>query len=240
MAQLIDIVRVEMEIGECPLWDHRCNRLYWADILRCNLFELDWTSGALRNWPLPSLGGGLALHGSDEILVAVQTGLFRFNPSSGLYQFITRPEAGIPSNRLNEGKADAYGNFWVGSISALGARPEGSLYRVSPSGQTRRLLSGIHIPNALVFLPDEQVFFSDSHTKVCYQVDPISGELTNRQVFAGMVPSPTPRATSGTPSTAAVGSPFMDPWGIESMRCSCQPRKLRLARSVAPTWIIWQ
>ncbi|TIP52352.1 MAG: SMP-30/gluconolactonase/LRE family protein, partial [Mesorhizobium sp.] len=63
MYQPTEVLPVQMELGECPLWDHRKNRLYWVDIMRCTLFELDWVSRAMRTWPLPALGGGLALLG---------------------------------------------------------------------------------------------------------------------------------------------------------------------------------
>ncbi|CAN7737198.1 SMP-30/gluconolactonase/LRE family protein [Mesorhizobium amorphae] len=186
MSRLIEVLPVQMELGECPLWDHRRNRLYWVDIIRCTLFELDWLSRAMRTWPLPALGGGLALLGADEILVAAQTGLFRFSPATGQYQYLLHPEVGMPTNRLNEAKADPAGNFWIGSMSTLGRRPEGSLYRVSPGGQISRMLSGIHVPNALVFLPGEEAIFTDSHMKVIwrYHLDPHSGELGGRRVFA--------------------------------------------------------
>ncbi|RWH67375.1 SMP-30/gluconolactonase/LRE family protein [Mesorhizobium sp.] len=185
MYQPTEVLPVQMELGECPLWDHRKNRLYWVDIMRCTLFELDWISRAMRTWPLPALGGGLALLGGDEILVAAQTGLFRFSPASGQYLYLLHPETGMPANRLNEGKADPAGNFWIGSMSTLGRRPEGSLYRVSPSGEISRTLSGIHVPNALVFLPGHEVIFTDSHLKVIwrYHLDPQSGEPTGREMF---------------------------------------------------------
>ncbi|MER9002659.1 SMP-30/gluconolactonase/LRE family protein [Mesorhizobium sp. M0862] len=185
MTALVDVPAVQMELGECPLWDHRHNRLYWVDIIRCTLFERDWASGAIRTWPLPALGGGLGLLGDDELIVAAQTGLFRFSPNTGQYRFLLHPEPGMPSNRLNEGKTDDAGNFWIGSISTLGRRPEGALYRVSAGGLVRQVLSGIHVPNSLVFLPDNQLLFSDSHLKAIwrFQVDLDDGTLSERQVF---------------------------------------------------------
>lgn len=161
----VESLNTQMELGECPLWDHRRNRLFWVDIIRCTLFERDWATRALRTWPLPALGGGLALLGEGDLLVAVQTGLFRFEPESGRYSFLLNPEPDRPTNRLNEGKADAEGNFWIGSISTLGRRPDGALYRIAPGGEVHRVLDGVHVPNALVFLPDGTALFADSHLK---------------------------------------------------------------------------
>ncbi|MCP9233369.1 SMP-30/gluconolactonase/LRE family protein [Mesorhizobium sp. LMG 17147] len=185
MTALVDMLSTQMELGECPLWDHRHGRLYWVDIIRCTLFERDWASGALRTWPLPALGGGLGLLGADDLIVAAQTGLFRFSPHTGRYHFLLHPEPGMPSNRLNEGKTDDAGNFWIGSISTLRRRPEGALYRVSAGGHVRQVLSEVHVPNALVFLPDNQLLFSDSHLKTIwrFRFDLDDGTLSERQVF---------------------------------------------------------
>lgn len=212
MTELVDMLPVQMELGECPLWDHRSDRLYWVDIIKCVLFERDWASGRLRTWPLPALGGGLALLGGADLLVATQTGLFRFSPASGEYAFLTHPEPGRPTNRLNEGKTDAEGNFWVGSICTLGRRPQGGLYRISKMQEITRVLDGIHVPNALVFLDDSEVLFTDSHLKIIwrFRLDPRTGTLSDRRVFVddtdlASIPDGAARAKDGSIWNAKFG-----------------------------------
>ena len=154
---------VQAELGEAPLWDPVRNRLYMADLIRCRLIACDWESGKLTEWPLPSLGGGLALCRDGRLLVATQTGIFFFDPETGGYEFFVDPEPDVPFNRLNEGKCDPHGRFWIGSICTLDRRPSGSLYRVGPDGGSERVLSDIVIPNCLVWSLDRsRVYFADS------------------------------------------------------------------------------
>lgn len=185
MTRSIERVSLGMELGECPLWDHRTNQVYWVDIIKCELFAMDWRSRKIKRWPLPSLGGGLALLGERDILVAAQTGLFAFSPDLGTYQFLTDPEPDTPDNRLNEGKADHAGNFWIGSICTLGRKPQGALYRVDKNRQITKLLSDICIPNSLVFLDDDALLFTDSHLGLVwkYRYDPDRDNLVDQTIF---------------------------------------------------------
>lgn len=177
---------LQAELGEAPLWDPRTGTLWCVDIIRCRLIAHDWT-GETAEWPLPSLGGGLALTASGRLLVATQTGLFFFDRASGEYAFFVDPEPGVPINRLNEGKVDPQGRFWIGSICTLGRRPTGSLYRVDQDGSAHRILQDICVPNCLVWTLDRtRVLFTDSVRKViwsfAYRAE--EGALSDRQVFA--------------------------------------------------------
>lgn len=212
MTELVDMLPVQMELGECPLWDHRTDRLYWVDIIKCTLFERDWASGGLKTWPLPALGGGLALLGGSDLMVATQTGLFRFSPVSGEYSLLIHPEPGLATNRLNEGKVDAEGNFWIGSICTLGRRPQGSLYRVAKTKTVTQILGGIHVPNALVFLDDNEALFTDSHLKLIwrFRLDPRTGTFSDRRVFVddtafASIPDGAARAKDGSIWNAKFG-----------------------------------
>lgn len=210
--QPVEELDTQMELGECPLWDHRHQKLYWVDIIKCVLFQRDWSSGSIRTWPLPSLGGGLGLLGENELIVATQTGLFGFDPTTGEYRFLLHPEPATPDNRLNEGKTDSEGRYWIGSICTLGRRPQGALYRVGLTHGVKSMLSGIHVPNALVFLPDCELLFTDSHMRLIwrFRIDPANGELIDRRMFADdtdlvSIPDGVARASDGSIWNAKFG-----------------------------------
>ena len=181
------LLPLQAELGEAPLWDPVSGTFWCVDIIRCRLIAYDWDPGTTTEWPLPSLGGGLALAAGGRLLVATQTGLFLFDRTTGDYAFVVHPEPGVPINRLNEGKVDPQGRFWIGSICTLGRRPTGSLYRVDPDGRTDRVLPDITVPNCLVWTADRtRVLFTDSAKKVIWSFayDAAAGTLSDRQVFA--------------------------------------------------------
>ncbi len=177
---------LQTELGECPLWDHRTNTLYLVDIIRCRLIGYDWMQQKTTEWPLPALGGGLALASNGRLVVATQRGVFLFDPAAGTYEFLLQPEPDRPFNRLNEGKCDAKGRFWIGSMCTIDRRASGSLYRIDPSGAFTEALTDIIIPNTLTWTPDGgSMIFADSWRKLIWRFscDGVTGALSNRQVF---------------------------------------------------------
>lgn len=177
--QLVREFDLQMELGECPLWDHRHNRLYRVDIIKSALYRLDWASGEVSAWPLPALGGGLGLLGDEDLIVAVQTGLFRFRPGTGAYDFLLHASPGRPTHRLNEGKTDPEGNFWIGTISTLGHIPECGLFRVTPGGEVSQVVAGMALPNVLVFLHGQAVF-ADSAQAAGLEIRPGAGRQADQ------------------------------------------------------------
>lgn len=187
---MTDPLRLQCELGECPLWDEGRGCLWLVDIVRCRLIRHDWSAGREpAEWPLPALGGGLALCEDGRLLVAVQTGLFLFDPEEGAWAF-HRAVEDAPVQRLNEGKADARGRFWIGSINTTGRVPTGGLFRVDAAGPVR-VLDGIAVPNCLVFAGDH-AFFSDSARKVVWRFafDADAGTLGDRRVHLDLTADP--------------------------------------------------
>lgn len=181
------LLPLQAELGEAPLWDPATGTLWCIDIIRCRLIAYDWEAETTTEWPMPALGGGLALTAAGRLLVATQTGLFFFDRTTGDYEFFVHPEPGVPVNRLNEGKVDPQGRFWIGSICTLDRRPTGSLYRVDRDGGTQRVLRDIAVPNCLVWTADRtRVLFADSAKKTiwsfAYHAE--AGTLSDRRVFA--------------------------------------------------------
>jgi sugar lactone lactonase YvrE len=102
---------------------------------------------------------------------------------------------GWPRVRLNDGRADPLGNFWVGSmknnVEADGesgdvADGEGILYRIDPAGRVSEWHTGLGIANTLCWSPDRSGFyFADTLHNVIwrYDYDAARGAISNRTVF---------------------------------------------------------
>jgi sugar lactone lactonase YvrE len=187
------LLSMQAELGECPLWDPTRQCLFMVDIMRCRLIGMDWSSGAATEWPLPALGGGLALCRDGRLLVATQTGIFFFDPDTGAYDFFVDPDADVPVNRLNEGKCDPQGRFWIGSICTIDRRASGGLFRIGTDGHGDRVLSDIVIPNCLVWTLDRsRVYFTDSFKRLIwsFSYEPETGALADRRVHIDATGNP--------------------------------------------------
>ena len=92
-----------------------------------------------------------------------------------------------PHLRCNDGRLDADGRFWFGSMSTIG--PDASLYRYDPDGALNVMESGLTVSNGLGWSPDGATFYlTDSSAQVIYAYDfhRARGELAHRRVLVDL------------------------------------------------------
>ena len=176
-------------LGESPLWDPVTERLFWVDINRCLIHQLDPRTGEITDWPCKTEPGCLGRADNGRLVAGLRDGFYFFSPATGEFEGITDPEPGKPENRVNDGKVDRAGRFWAGTMRDPNPdEPCGALYKLE--GQTaRQMLDGIRIPNSLCWSPDNQtLYFSDTRARVIWGFDfnLASGELTNRRLFVDL------------------------------------------------------
>jgi sugar lactone lactonase YvrE len=176
-------------LGEVPRWCDREQRLWWVDVRRPALQSWQPQTqhyAALRLHP-ELVCGSMALRESTGFLLATGTGLYLFDPDRGLpAQRIADPENGKIGMRMNDGRCDRRGRFWVGSMHDTQREPLGTLYRVDADHSCHAMLDGFVLPNALSWSPDDKsMYFADTHNQMVwvfdYDID--AGVISNRRVF---------------------------------------------------------
>ncbi|GMG86141.1 SMP-30/gluconolactonase/LRE family protein [Biformimicrobium ophioploci] len=200
-ASLRATLPVENELGECVLWDDRVRQALWTDILGRRLYRYDPASGTLSHHDLDRRLASFALTSRPGVLVAAfDNGISLYAPGSGNQESLF-PLPDTRELRLNDGRVDHSGHFWVGSMIENAGnrsdRPEGhgSLYRLDQSGEVSVKRNGIRISNSLCWSPDGlTAYFADSpeETIWAFDVDPHSGNWSNQRVFARTPPGVHP------------------------------------------------
>jgi sugar lactone lactonase YvrE len=138
-------------LGESPMWCAQRNTLFWVDVRGPALFALDG-----RQWSLPEVVGGLVLAEDGSLVLAMKSGLFRFEDGD-LTPYLTIEPPAL-DNRLNDVKCDRAGRLWVGTMRDFGVATTGSLYCVE-RGDVRRVLTDITIPNGPCWSPDGRTYY---------------------------------------------------------------------------------
>jgi sugar lactone lactonase YvrE len=171
------------------------DRLIFTDILAGTLREAPGTgpgdAEVLARLGVP-LGAVAPVAGRPgEWIAAAGTGIAMLGPD-GL-TWIDRPEDGAPvPMRMNDGCCDAGGRFWAGSMAYDAVEGAGSLYRTDADGTVSKVLDGMTIVNGPAFTADGSLMYvSDTYAGIIYAcpVDPPTGEITGRRVFAEIPPS---------------------------------------------------
>jgi sugar lactone lactonase YvrE len=113
---------------------------------------------------MPESVGSLALGPDRRILVALASGLAWFDPSTAEREKLLPIERDQPEMRLNDGRCDRQGRFWVGSMARSTREKRGRLHRCN-DGEAVVMLTDVQVPNCIAFSPDDRVlYFADTPT----------------------------------------------------------------------------
>ncbi|MGE0719178.1 MAG: SMP-30/gluconolactonase/LRE family protein [Alphaproteobacteria bacterium] len=174
-------------LGETPLWCAPTGRLWWIDVEGPCLQSLDPATGAHERHRLPrGLIGSVALRRDGGFLVALDAALHFFEPTTGALAPFLAVEGAGRGTRLNDGRCDGQGRFWVGTMDVGLAEPNGALYCVHPDGTVERHADGIIVSNGVAVSPDQRtLYFSDTRRFVtwAFDLDAAAGRLSGRRVF---------------------------------------------------------
>jgi sugar lactone lactonase YvrE len=200
-------------LGEGPHWDASRGRLSWVDIAGGALWvDQDGTERPLvlgeplgvavphaeGGW-VCGLGRAVALVGDDGTV---------------LHRVELEPE----TVRMNDGKCDPRGRFFVGSKAHDNAAGAGSLWRLALDGVVTKVLDGLTISNGLGWSPDSTTMYvtdSAPGRVDAYDYDLATGELGRRRPFLALPPG------EGSPDGLAVdatGDVWVALWGGGEVR----------------------
>ena len=146
------------KLGEGPLWHPTRGELFWFDILKKRLHIKG------RHWQFSRHVSAAGWLDDDRLLIADSIGLHIFDLATGTTDQICEIEADNSITRSNDGRADPWGGFWIGTMG-INAEPDaGAIYRYF-RGEVRQLFAKITISNAICFAPDAScAYFCDTKT----------------------------------------------------------------------------
>jgi sugar lactone lactonase YvrE len=175
-------------LGETPLWCIRTQSLLWLDIDGGLLQRFHPATGRRDVFAFEERHvGSLALmNGPGLVLLGIDLGLYRFDLATGARTLLCQVEPADRDNRLNDGRCDSRGRFWVGTMDNQLHRAAGSFYRIEPDGAAHRLFGDVIVSNTVALSPDEsRLYFSDTRRFTTWQfsLDVASGALTERRIF---------------------------------------------------------
>ncbi|MEP1586817.1 MAG: SMP-30/gluconolactonase/LRE family protein [Tateyamaria sp.] len=154
-------------LGEGPLWHPERKELFWFDITDKTLHNKGETR---QSWSFDEHVSAAGWVDRDTLLMASATGLWQFDIPSGARTLVAPLKTDNPLTRSNDGRADAQGGFWIGTMGIDAEDYAGAIYRYY-RGEVRRLFDRITIPNAICFAPDGRTaYFADTFSQQIQKV----------------------------------------------------------------------
>lgn len=156
-------------LGEAPFWHPQREQVFWVDILGQKL--LSQKDGIATEWAFDECVSAIGWIDRNRLLIASENRLFQFDLETEDQSDLCDLESAVPTNRSNDGRADPFGGFWIGTMSKTSDPGRGAFYRWY-RGELRRLFDGITVPNATCFSPDgRRAYFTDTLTRRIETVD---------------------------------------------------------------------
>lgn len=194
---LLHEVACKNVLGEGVQWNERDQSVWWTDIQSSLIYRFTPATEQLTSWRTPERIACFAFSASDKrLLVAAASGIAWLTLETGEVEWLVRPELHMSGNRLNDGRVDRQGRFWVGGVVETRGSPEQSTSLYCFDGELRTALGGLTISNALCWCADgTRLYHADSPTGriMQYPFDPQTGAIVGAgKLFAAMEPGVEP------------------------------------------------
>lgn len=197
-----------MLLGECPLWHPEEAALYWIDIAGLAVHRFTPDSGAHSSWPVPSEPGCIARCAGGGLIVAMRSGLALLDTVNGLLSWLADAPYDSSRIRFNDGRCDAQGRLWLGTLYDPRDQALGSLFCVE-RGQIRNVGNPVTVSNGIAFSVDNKTLYhadTSAHRIMAYDFDAENGLLGKGHLFRQFSPDKSESNYGGRPDGAAVDS----------------------------------
>ncbi|MBN8578615.1 MAG: SMP-30/gluconolactonase/LRE family protein [Cytophagales bacterium] len=170
-------------LGEGALWHPTENRLYWVDIEDKQVHVYNPETKQNRSLSVGQRVGTIVPMQGRGALVGLQRGIYKLDTQTGKTELLVNP---LPDTllRLNDGKCDPAGRFWVGSLALDSRRRGASLYRFDKDG-IHTMLDSVSISNGIVWTSDRKtMYYNDTPTQTvqAFDYDNHTGKISNRRI----------------------------------------------------------
>lgn len=182
----------EAQLGEGLCWSVQRQALYWVDILEKRLYRYTPATGHKEQWDFEDTISAVAERESAPgLVVTLRRGFAFFDPDAdggrGRIERLHEPEPERIDNRFNDGKCDAQGRFWGGTMAIDCKARTGALYRFGANGNCTRMLDdGFPVTNGPTWSLDGRTMYVNDTARArihAFDFDPESGTISNQRLW---------------------------------------------------------
>ncbi len=173
-------------LGECIRWDARDRLIYWIDIPGKKMHRYDAASGRDDGVDLPQEMGCFAQDERGGFIAGMRSGYARINGFGGDITLLTSPDYDPAKARFNDGRCDAAGRFWAGTMWEPRDKAGATIYCLEANGRFSAKANPVVLANGITFSPDNKTFTladTPNHVLWAFDYDIDNAVVSNRRVL---------------------------------------------------------
>lgn len=162
-------------LGEGAFWHPLRQQFFWFDIPNAKLYAR--SANTAYCWSFDDMVSAAGWIDNSRLLIASEKALLCLNLDTAAQTQLIELEADNAITRSNDGRADPWGGFWIGTMGKNAEKNAGAIYRFY-KGELRKLIPNITISNSICFAPDKScAYYTDTPTRQIMRLslDPDSG-----------------------------------------------------------------
>jgi sugar lactone lactonase YvrE len=128
---------------------------------------------------------------SGGLVVAMNQGFYALDLAAEELTLLVKAENEPDTNRFNDGKCDASGRFWAGTMPMRSSEPAGNLYFLDHGLNVTHVLDGISCSNGIAWTGDNKtMYYIDTPTRqvVAFDFDLSAGKIKNKRAVVTIPP----------------------------------------------------
>jgi len=173
-------------LGECVRWDARDKLIYWIDIPGKKMHRYDPASGRDDSVELPQEMGCFAQDERGGFIAGMRSGYARINQFGGDITLLTSPDYDPAKARFNDGRCDAAGRFWAGTMWEPRDKAGASVYCMEADGRFSAKANPVTLSNGITFSLDNKTFTladTPNHVLWAFDYDIDDAAVSNQRVL---------------------------------------------------------
>jgi len=172
-------------LAESPYWHVGKKSYFWVDIEKGTLYQYSKGDSKPKTWQFEHRLSLVVEGEDDKVILGLDRKIARFDLVTHSLEWIVEVESDLILNRFNDGKCDAKGRLWAGTLSTQFTAGSGSLYLIDAPDSALKKIPNVSISNGIAWTPDQQtMYFIDSPTQEirAFEFDLEHGVLGQNQV----------------------------------------------------------
>lgn len=175
-------------LGEGAVWSSSRNLFFYVDIEGQKVGLVDPVSGMTKQRQLQEKVGTVVPTEDGRLILGLENSISVFDFDSEELHELIKLEPEIPANRSNDGKCDAAGRLWIGTMNKEAKGAVGALYCFDGE-EVKKMIPNRKVSNGICWSNDSRaMYYIDSfdYNIKRYDFDLGTGTISNEKIVVQM------------------------------------------------------